>query len=166
MLLVPDPTTAVVDPVLEAPTLSLIYNTYDPETGKPYRKDARWVAQKAERFLIESGIADVSYWGPEAEFFVFDDVSFEIEAEGDDSLVRTARKKRYPHVEPLEAVEGRLPSPPFFRIHRPYIVNLDRVYELRSRGDRDWEVKMDPPVNKVLPVSRRRMDELPALLGI
>ena len=77
MLLVPDPTTAVVDPVLEAPTLSLICNIYDPETGKPYRKDARWVAQKAERFLIESGIADVSYWGPEAEFFVFDGVSFE-----------------------------------------------------------------------------------------
>ena len=77
MLLVPDPTTAVVDPVLEAPTLSLICNIYDPETGKPYRKDARWVARKAERFLIESGIADVSYWGPEAEFFVFDGVSFE-----------------------------------------------------------------------------------------
>ena len=45
-------------------------------------------------------------------------------------------------------------------------MNLDRVYELRSRGDREWEVKMDPPVNKVLPVSRRRMDELRTLLGI
>ncbi len=56
------------------------------------------------------------------------------EAECDDSLIRTARRKRYPHVEPLETVEGRLPSPPFFRIHRSYIVNLDRVYELRSRG--------------------------------
>ena len=89
-----------------------------------------------------------------------------IEAEGDDSLIRTARRKRYPHVEPLETVEGRLPSPPFFPIHRSYIVNLDRVYELRSRGDGEWEVKMDPPVNKVLPVSRRRMDEFRALLGI
>ncbi len=94
-----------------------------------------------------------------------DDIYY-IEAEGDDSLIRTARRKRYPHVEPLETVEGRLPSPPFFRIHRSYIVNLDRVYELRSRGDGEWEVKMDPPVNKVLPVSRRRMDELRALLGI
>ncbi|MFV2044357.1 MAG: LytTR family DNA-binding domain-containing protein, partial [Anaerolineales bacterium] len=61
-----------------------------------------------------------------------------IEAEGDDSLIRTARRKRYAHVEPLETVEGRLPSPPFFRIHRSYIVNLDRVYELRSRGG--WRV--------------------------
>ena len=91
---------------------------------------------------------------------------FYIEATGDDSLVRAARKQRYPHVEPLEDVEARLPSPPSFRIHRSYIVNLDRVYKLRSRGDGEWEVKMDPPVNKVLPVSCRRMGELRALLGI
>ena len=94
------------------------------------------------------------------------DKIYYIEAEGDDTLLRTARKKPYSHIEPLEEVEARLPSPPFFRIHRTYIVNLDRVYELRSRGDGEWEVKMDPPVNKVLPVSRRRMDELRALLGI
>ena len=89
-----------------------------------------------------------------------------IEADGDDSLLRTARRKRCSHVEPLDTVESRLPSPPFFRIHRSYIVNLDRVYELRSRGDGEWELKMDRPVNKVLPVSRRRMDELRELLGI
>ena len=77
MLLIPDPASAVVDPVLEVPTLSLICNIYDPETRLPYSKDARWVAQKAERFLVESGTADVSYWGAEAEFFVFDGVSFD-----------------------------------------------------------------------------------------
>ena len=89
-----------------------------------------------------------------------------IEAVGDDSLLRTARKKVYQHVEPLDEVGERLPSPPFFRIHRSYIVNLDRVLELRSRGERDYEVKMDPPVNKVLPVSRQRYSELIKLLGI
>ena len=94
------------------------------------------------------------------------DKIFYVEAEGDDSIVRTARKKVYTHVEPLDEVEARLPSPPFFRIHRSYIVNLERVYALRSRGDGEWEVKMDPPVNKVLPVSRRRMKELRELLGI
>ncbi len=88
-----------------------------------------------------------------------------IEGDGDDSLIRTAARKRYPHIEPLETVEVRLPSPPFFRIHRSCIVNLDRVYELRSRREGEWEVKMDPPVNKVLPVSRRRTDELRALLS-
>ena len=86
-----------------------------------------------------------------------------VEAEADNSLIRTARRKSYPHIEPLETVEGRLPSPPFFRIHRSYILNLDRVHELRSRREGEWEVKMDPPVNKVLPVSRRRMDELRVL---
>ena len=57
------------------------------------------------------------------------------------------------------------PSPRqrFFRFHRSCIVNLDRVYELRSRGEGEWEVKR---VNKVLPVSRRRMDELRELQGI
>lgn len=89
-----------------------------------------------------------------------------IEAEGDDCTVRTARKKIYRHVEPLDEVEARLSSPPFFRIHRSYIVNLDRVLELRARGERDYEVKMDPPVNKVLPVSRQRYTELAELLGI
>lgn len=77
MLLYPDPGSAVLDPVLEVPTLSLTCNIYDPTTSTPYNKDARWVALKAEQFLVESGIADISYWGPEAEFFVFDGVSFD-----------------------------------------------------------------------------------------
>jgi len=75
-----------------------------------------------------------------------EDIYF-IEADGDDNLIRTARSKRYPHVEPVETAEGRLPSPPFFRLHRSYIVNLNRTYDLRSRAGGDWEVKMDPPVN-------------------
>ena len=91
---------------------------------------------------------------------------FYIEAEGDDCLLRTARAKLYRHIEPLEEVEPRLPSPPFFRIHRSYIVNLNRVMELRLRGERDYEVKMDPPVNKALPVGRDRYPELARLLGI
>ena len=94
------------------------------------------------------------------------DQIFYVEAEADDSLIRTARKKRYHHSERLEEVEDRLPSPPFFRIHRSYIVNLNRVLELRSRGDDEWELKMDPPVNKVLPVSRRWLPDLRELLGI
>ncbi len=91
---------------------------------------------------------------------------FYVEAEADDSLIRTARSKRYRHSERMDQVEERLPSPPFFRIHRSYVVNLNRVLELRSRGGDEWELKMDPPVNKVLPVSRRRLPELHELLGI
>jgi glutamine synthetase len=82
MILFPDPGTAVVDPILEIPTLSLTCNVFDPATGEPYNKDCRWIAQKAEDYLLKSGIADVSYWGPEAEFFVFDGVSFDYQTSG------------------------------------------------------------------------------------
>ena len=77
MILMPDPTTAIVDPITQLPTLSLVCDIYDPITREPYTKDARYVARKAERFLRESGIADISFWGPEAEFFVFDGVRFD-----------------------------------------------------------------------------------------
>jgi len=77
LILLPDPTTAVRDPILEVPTLSVICDIYDPVTRMPYSRDARRVARAAEHFLVETGIADVSYWGPEAEFFVFEDVRFD-----------------------------------------------------------------------------------------
>ncbi len=77
MLLMPDPATAVVDPACSVPTLSLTCNVYDPLTRQPYTRDARHIAQKAEAYLLKTGIADASYWGPEAEFFVFDHVSFD-----------------------------------------------------------------------------------------
>ncbi len=77
MLLFPDPETAYVDPVLEVPTLSIICDVKDPITGKPYSRDPRYVVQKAEAYLKSSGIADVSYWGPELEFYIFDDVRYD-----------------------------------------------------------------------------------------
>jgi glutamine synthetase len=77
MLLMPDPTTAFIDPYYTATTLSLICSVADPVLGEPYARDPRFVAQKAERHLIETGIADVAYFGPEAEFFVFDHIAYE-----------------------------------------------------------------------------------------
>ncbi|MBI1955716.1 MAG: type I glutamate--ammonia ligase [Acidobacteria bacterium] len=76
MLLMPDPASAIVDPCLEVPTLSLICNVQDPILGTKFTRDPRFVAQKAEEYLIKSGIATVSYWGPELEFYVFDDVRY------------------------------------------------------------------------------------------
>lgn len=76
MILFPDPATAVVDPAMEIPTLSLVCNINDPITRAPYAKDPRFIAAKAESYLVKSGIADTSYWGPEAEFFVFDGIRF------------------------------------------------------------------------------------------
>lgn len=76
MLLFPDPDTAIVDPVCKIPTLSLICNIKDPITLESYSRDVRHIAQKAEAYLKSTGIADTSYWGPEAEFFVFNDVRY------------------------------------------------------------------------------------------
>jgi glutamine synthetase len=77
MLLIPDPTTAFIDPYYTRTTLSLICSIADPVLGEPYGRDPRYVAQKAERYLVETGIADVAYFGPEAEFFVFDHIAYE-----------------------------------------------------------------------------------------
>jgi glutamine synthetase len=77
MLILPDPSTAKMDPFTKVPTLSLIGDIADPITREPYSRDPRYIAKKAERHLKKSGIADVCYFGPEAEFFVFDDVRFD-----------------------------------------------------------------------------------------
>ncbi len=77
LILIPDAGTAIQDPVLDVPTLSMICNVHDPVTRTSYAKDARRVAQAAERYLVETGIADTSYWGPEAEFFVFENVRYD-----------------------------------------------------------------------------------------
>jgi len=77
MILMLDPSTAVVDPVCEVPTLSIICDIYDPITKKPYTRDPRYIAKKAEEFLKTTGIADTSYWGPEMEFFIFNDIRFD-----------------------------------------------------------------------------------------
>ncbi len=77
MLVIPDPSTARMDPFYEVPTLSLICNIVDPVTREPYSRDPRNVARKAELYLRSLGIADTAYFGPEAEFFVFDDVRYD-----------------------------------------------------------------------------------------
>src|SRR6266542_2498363 len=74
MLVVPDPTTAFLDPFATATTLVLICNIRDPVTGQTYSRDSRHIAQKAEAYLKSTGIGDASYFGPELEHFVFNEV--------------------------------------------------------------------------------------------
>lgn len=76
MLLIPDPGSAVVDPVCAEPTLSLHCEVVDPVTRKPFVRDPRGIARRAEQHLRASGIADVGYFGPELEFFIFDEVRY------------------------------------------------------------------------------------------
>ncbi|PXX99270.1 type I glutamate--ammonia ligase [Halomonas sp. LBP4] len=77
MLVIPDPSTAVLDPFTSAPTLSLICNIIDPFTRAEYSRDPRTIARKATQYLQSTGIGDVAYFGPEAEFFILDDVRYE-----------------------------------------------------------------------------------------
>ena len=77
MLVVPDASTAQIDPFYTTPTLVLICNIVDPVTREPYTRDPRNIARKADAYLKSTGIGDVVYIGPEAEFFIFDDIRFE-----------------------------------------------------------------------------------------
>jgi glutamine synthetase len=79
MLLIPDASSAILDPFTAEPTLSLLCEIRDPVSGEAYPKDPRFVARKAEDYLRSTGIADTAYFGPESEFFVFDSVCFELE---------------------------------------------------------------------------------------
>ncbi len=76
MLLKPDPSTASIDPFFAATTMVIVCDILEPGSGEPYSRDPRSIAKKAEAYLKSSGIGDAVYFGPEAEFFVFDDVRF------------------------------------------------------------------------------------------
>src|SRR4051794_8684127 len=78
MLLMPQADTAILDPFAAAPTLSLVCEIADPITREPYARDPRRVARRAEEYLRSTGIADTAYMGPECEFFVLDEVSYEL----------------------------------------------------------------------------------------
>ena len=77
MLVIPDATTAKIDPFFEVPTLVMIGNIADPITREAYSRDPRHIAKKAEAYLNRTGIGDTAYVGPEAEFFIFDNIQYE-----------------------------------------------------------------------------------------
>ena len=77
MLVIPDPATAFMDPFTKEPTISLIGDVFDPITRERYERDPRALGIRAENYLKSTGVADKSYYGPEAEFFIFEDVRFD-----------------------------------------------------------------------------------------
>jgi len=76
MCLMPDPVTATIDPFFAETTLILVCDVLEPTTGEPYNRDPRGIAKKAEAMVKSMGVGDTVYFGPEAEFFVFDDVRY------------------------------------------------------------------------------------------
>ena len=77
MLLIPDPSTAFMDPFRDSPTLVMIADAVEPLTREPYRRDPRRIAKAAEAYVVKTGIADQSFFGAEAEFFIFDSIRFD-----------------------------------------------------------------------------------------
>ena len=78
MKLIPDPTSVYIDPFYAEKTLCVHCNVVEPDTGEPYSRDPRGTAAKAEAYLKSTGIGDTAYFGPEAEFFIFDDVRYSV----------------------------------------------------------------------------------------
>ena len=76
MLLIPDPSTVIIDPAIQTPTISVICDVEDPITRQPYSRDPRYIAKKAEQYVRTTGVGDTVYIGPELEFFIFDSVRF------------------------------------------------------------------------------------------
>lgn len=77
MLIIPDPSTALMDPFTKYPTVSFICNIEDPITREKYERDPRYIVQKAEQYLKSTGIGDTVFFGPEAEFFIFDNIRYD-----------------------------------------------------------------------------------------
>ena len=79
MTLMPDPASAVIDPFFSHPTLALFCDVLEPSTGEPYSRDPRSTAKRAEAYMNQAGVGDTAYFGPEAEFFMFDDVRWSVD---------------------------------------------------------------------------------------
>src|SRR2546426_6718401 len=130
MLLFPDPGSAFVDPCLEVPTLSVTCDVKDPITGDPYSRDPRYVARKAEQYLTKTGIATTAYFGPEAEFYIFNSARFDQNAhegyyfiDSEEGIWNSGQDGGTPNLSHRPRhKEGYFPVPP-----------TDRLQDLRSR---------------------------------
>ncbi|MFA4846444.1 MAG: type I glutamate--ammonia ligase, partial [Patescibacteria group bacterium] len=129
MVLIPDAGTAILDPFYAEPTMALFCDVYDPETNKPYDRCPRSIAKKAEKYITASGVGDTAYFGPEAEFFVFDDVRYGLDSHN--TFFRLDSMES-PHNTGKDYAEGNLAHRP--RVKGGYFpVNpVDSAQDLRT----------------------------------
>jgi len=162
MLVVPDATTAKMDPFYAEQTLVLICNIVDPVTREPYTRDPRYIAQKVETYLKSTGLGDTVYIGPEAEFFIFDNIRFE-----------SARNRAFYEIDSVEGVwntgrdecpnlgykprhkEGYFPVPPmdkFQDIRTEMVLTLENLgiaveaqhHEVATAGQAEIDMRFQP----------------------
>ncbi len=162
MLIIPDPETMFVDPFIKAPTISLICDVYEPATREKYSRCPRNIAQKAEAYLKLTGIADTAYYGPEAEFFVFDDVRFDSEPNGSFYYVDSVEGKwnsgreENPNLgNKIRYKEGYFPVPPTDALNdlrNEMVINLMNCgipveaqhHEVASGGQCEIDLRFQP----------------------
>ncbi len=161
MILVPDPTTATVDTFRQHPTMILNCFVQDPITGESYSRDPRYIATKAEQYLTGTGIADTAYFGPEAEFFILDDVRFDTNARSSYYFVDSVEgqwnsgKDEGPNLGyKIRHKEGYFPLSPmdhFTDLRSEMTVELERAgievelqhHEVGTAGQGEIDIKFD-----------------------
>ena len=161
MILLPDPSTAVIDPFRQHKTLNLNCFVHDPLTLEPYSRDPRYVAQKAEAHLKSTGIADTSYFGPEAEFFIFDDVRFSqdqhsafYQVDSIEGIWNSAREEGPNLGYKPRYKEGYFPVPPmdhFQDLRSEMILTMERLgieievqhHEVGTAGQAEIDMRFD-----------------------
>ncbi|MPZ60877.1 MAG: type I glutamate--ammonia ligase [Propionibacteriales bacterium] len=142
MLLLPDPTSAMVDPFRQHKTLIINFFVHDPLTGEGYSRDPRNIARKAEAYLKSSNVGDTAFFGPEAEFYIFDDVRFE-----------TSAQAGYYHLDSVEAAwntgreedGGNLGYKPRYKQGYFPVPPMDHLTDLRSQMVKNL-IEADVPV--------------------
>ncbi len=161
MILVPDPNTALIDPFRAHRTLNINCFVRDPVTGESYSRDPRYVAKKAEDYLITTGLADTCYFGPEAEFFIFDDVRFHQDqhsasysVDSIEAAWNTAKDEGPNLGYKIRYKEGYFPVPPmdqFQDLRSEMILTLERLgveveiqhHEVGTAGQAEIDMRFD-----------------------
>jgi glutamine synthetase len=161
MILLPDPNTAVVDPFRQHKTLNLNCFVHDPVTLEPYSRDPRHIARKAEAYLLTTGIADTAYFGPEAEFFIFDHVEYgqgvnyaNYRVDSVEGHWNTDRQERPNLGFKLRTQEGYFPVPPndkFQDLRSEMILTMEKMgieievqhHEVATAGQAEIDMRFD-----------------------
>ena len=161
MILLPDPSTAIIDPFRQHKTLNMNCFVHDPITLEPYSRDPRHIAKKAEDYLKTTGIADTSYFGPEAEFFIFDDVRFSqdqhsafYQVDSTEGIWNSAKEEEPNLGYKPRHKEGYFPVPPmdhFQDLRSEMILTMEKVgieievqhHEVGTAGQAEIDMRFD-----------------------
>ncbi len=162
MLVIPDASTAFMDPFTEERTLNIICDVVDPVTKESYQRHPRSVAKKAEEYLKSTGIADTAYFGPELEFFIFDDVRYEVapntafyKVDSMEGIWNTAKEEEPNLGHKIRYKEGYFPVPPtdsLQDLRTEMVLELERAnieveaqhHEVATAGQAEIDIKFAP----------------------